>query len=637
MCLDLNSATTVNPQGRSGYDDAMRLRLLPRTVRRLSWSGTRWQGLALCVAAVGLTSAIAWARVDVEARSASEIYERKGTIAACVTYVAEELKARVQNTGGKAQSELLLIVDPAASLSDDIAAMAASLQEVWRVGPPSLRIGVYGVGNDTWSAPTRVPPTVKSALEEARFMNVEGIKNLHAAIRDAVEQLGEPRDDIIRSLLVISDRSAECEDNVEETREALLDAGVSFYCIAPESGFERTWVQAFKARGDSKQGVTERFNPMPKKAEDGALFYGSEVAFGLVPYRWEFRFAQTDFVWVRPPAYPVPSGFGYWSLATLCHATGGRYFIYDFGIPAASKARTDKKKKRKELYNYARLSLLTPDLRARRQVLKSLSKDWRATSIVRIWERLANESVPILQERGTLEARGSTLVPRPARAVRASATPVTWYTDMKDVRAAMKLARERITALENVLKSWRTANAKERPAANRRDGFSERLEADFQLLGVQLRKLRFHWGEVMAALKSIRSLDVSYRRVRLLPKVLLVGVGPPALKIDLEDKERNARFAELCLSMQKMSDQFEGTPWSLVLNKGSTLSFIKDVHVIEDEARNKSSRTRSEKDGSGNGKKKKDKNKKKKKKRPSAPPPPGPRPGSGSGGPTSGG
>ena len=601
------------------------------------WS--RLGALALLVAALFLSPPLAAARTDVEARSASEVYERKATLAACVTYVAEEMKARVENAGGTAQSELLLVVDPTASLADDIAAISESLTAMWSAGPSSLRVGVYGVGNDTWSAPSRVPATVRSALEEARFMAVGGIKNFHAAIRDAVEQLGDADEGTVRTVLAMTDRGAECEDNVEETREALLDAGVSFYCIGPEAGFERAWVQAFKARIDKKKNLTERFNPMPRKAEDGALYYGSEVAFGLVPYNWEFQLAQTAFVWVRPPAYPVPSGFGYWSLATLCHATGGRYFIYDFGIPANSAARTakKKKKKRKQLYNYARLALLAPDLRSRRQILKSLNKDWRASAVVRIWEHLADESVPILQERGTLEARGTTLVPRPARAVRATASPLTWYSDMKDVRASLKLARERIGALEQALKWWRAANAKERDAEGRRRGLSERLEADFQLMGVQLRKLRFHWGEVLAGLKAIRTLDVSYRRVRLLKKVLVVGVGPPTLPIDLGDKERNGRFAELCLSMQKMSAQFEGTPWSVILNKGVTLSFVKDVHVIEDEARNKSTRTRPERDGSGKGKKKKDKKKKKKKPKRSAPPPPGPRPGSGAGGPTSGG
>ena len=47
-------------------------------------------------------------------------------------------------------------------------------------------------------------------------------------------------------LFVSSD--AEGEDDVEDTRDELLDAGAAFYCIAPEAAFERCWLEDWNPR-----------------------------------------------------------------------------------------------------------------------------------------------------------------------------------------------------------------------------------------------------------------------------------------------------------------------------------------------------------------------------------------------------
>ena len=278
--------------------------------------------------------------------------------------------------------------------------------------------------------------------------------------------------------------------------------------------------------------------------------------------------------------------------------------------------------------------MLAPDLRPRARVLKSLSKDWRAQTIVRIWEHLANDAVPVVQRIGALEKRGGSLATRPERPVRSQNPPLTWFEDMKDVKKATRFIQQRKEAVDAALKWWASANGKERKTKPGEDPLAERIEADFQLLGVQLRKVRFHLGEVLAALASIKPLDVTYRRVRLLPRRLVTGIELPARRIDLGDEERDARFAEVFLAQSRMARKYPDTPWSFILKKGWMMTFVKDVQIIEPEPDPRERRKR-ERDGDGKGGKK-DKKAPPKRPTPKAPPPPGPRPGSSGAGPVTG-
>ena len=560
-----------------------------------------------------------------EARTPAEIYERKGRIADCLEYVAKDLKARQEADKSQASAQLLLVVDPTSSMKDEIAAMQAGLEAAYRAGPPGMRIGVYGIQADEVLPPTTIARKVSGSLEALAFLPVNGPKNLMAHVRAAARRFDEDRGEGPRALLLVTQEGGEAEDDVEKTREAVFDAGCAFYCIAGEAAFERPWVQTFTPRDYAAFALTERFNPEPRKRPQGALFYGGEAAVGLLPYTWEHDLAQMSFYWVKPPKYPVPSGFGFWGFASLAYTSGGRYFVYDFSAPALSKKQNAR---RKSLYDFSRLAHLAPDLRPRSRILKDLGKDWRARTIVRIWEHLANEAVPVIQDIGNLELKGSRLAFRPSRPVRSASRMPTWLTDMDEVKKAKGYIRERQEAVHKALKWWNAANGKERTVPAGADPLRERIEADFQLLGVHLRKVCFHLGEALAALDSIKPLDVTYRRARILPKQLLVGTKLPSKKIDLEDEDRNAAFAAAFLSQGRVARRWPNTPWSLVLEKGRMLTFYKDVRIIEPERKVKKQKPKA-------GKGKKD--------QPPAPAPkpkpkpaPGPRPGSGSGGPVTG-
>ena len=560
-----------------------------------------------------------------EARTAAETYERKGRLADCLVYVAKDLGARAEQAGTDDPPKLLLVLDTTRSMANELEALKGALDEAWAEGPSSLRVGVMGIRLDAYLAPTRMDKHVKGMLDRLALTPVEGQRNVMAAVREAAGLIRAEGGDGPRAILLVTQEGGETEEDVEATRDAVFDSGAAFYCVAGEAAFEHAWTQPFQPREDAKLGLTERFDPSPRRIDDGSLWYGSEVAYPLIPYAWEGSFAQTSFNWVSPPAYPAPSGFGYWHLATLAFTSGGRYFIFDFPgkvLPKGVAAR------RTTMYDMSRLSQLAPDLRPRSTILKQMKKDARATTIVRIWEHLANEAVPLIQEIGTLERRGG-LSSRPVRSISGRLPYVGWFEDLDDVKKAKRAVQERVRALDDALKWWNTtAGRAVTPREGVIDSLDARIEADFRLLGVQLLKARFHWGELLATIESVEPLDVTYRRVRFAPRVLFSRFRVPDPPPDTGDAERNALLASFILAQRDMQEDYASTPWSLMLEKGWTSTFTKIVEIVE---RDPPKPTKPPKPGDG------DPAPAPPPKKPPSPPPAGPRPGSGSGGPTTGG
>jgi len=506
------------------------------------------------------------------------VYERHRALADCLLYAARDLAVRGERAPAGERAQLLVVVDPTPSLVAELEVLAESVEAAFDAGPAGMRLGVVGAGVEAL-APSGLPADGASALRALAFLPVPGPKNLLAEVRRAVDLFapgGGPR-----SILLVTEDGGEAEDDVEATREALLDAGAVFYAIAPEAAFERGWQQTFVPRRVS--GLDERFHPQPVREDPEALYYGGDVALGLVPYDWEQDLAQTEFQWVRPPRYPVPSGFGYWCLATLAFTTGGRYFLYDFSRPPRDAAAARRKEDRRTtLYDYGRLAMLAPDLRPRSRILKDLSRDPRASAIVRIWEHLADEGCPVIGAHGVLEETGGALRMRPARPVRSIDRWGTWYEDMSDVRKAIGFAQRRLDALAPALKWWAAADARARTPPDRPDTLDERIEADFQLLGVQLAKVRFHWEARRAALERIKPLHVSHRRVRLKPVILASGLERRSVADQLEDERLKAAFAELWIATMKVGSRYRRTPWALLIEKGWVAGYELDVRVIEE-------------------------------------------------------
>ena len=145
------------------------------------------------------------------------------------------------------------------------------------------------------------------------------------------------------------------------------------------------------------------------------------------------------------------------------------------------------------------------------------------------------------------------------------------------MRKAIGFAQRRLDALTPATRWWSAENARPTTPPDQADPLTERVEADFQLLGVQLGKVRFHWLARRAALERIKPLHVSHRRVRLKPVILATGAVRRPAADALESEPLEVAFAQLWASIVKVRLRYPRTPWSLVLEKGWVAAYDLDV------------------------------------------------------------
>jgi hypothetical protein len=151
----------------------------------------------------------------------------------------------------------------------------------------------------------------------------------------------------------------------------------------------------------------------------------------------------------------------------------------------------------------------------------------------------------------------------------------------EQLQKAKEFAAQRLKHVEQALEWWNAEIAKVTPGDHPNDPLHRRVEADFDLLGFQLKKVRFHWREVVAGLDAcpIGDLD-THHRVFLEPVPLAAGRAlvpsgrnAPAKPVDLGDPKRNETFAEVFAAAKAIVAQYHDTPWALVVDKGILVSF----------------------------------------------------------------
>ncbi len=518
------------------------------------------------------------------ARGAVDVYERnKASLEAILVHVAKDLKVRAASwppRGGVGPGAVLvLVVDPTTSLQPEMLELRQALVAAMREGPTGMRVGVLGAGAEY--QPPGSLEDARGALTALHALPLDGPKNLLEGVREAVADLRTPATEP-RAVLLVTREGGDAEDDVEATRSLLVERGVAFYSAAPEAAFERPWEYDFKPREAPDLGITQRFTPLPRRRTKGELYYGGEVPFGLVPYRWEllaFPFAQTEFDWAGPGRFPCPSGFGYWPLATLSSSTGGRCFVFNFRAPGARSKADDR---HVELYDLGFLNLFAPDLRPRAEVLRALEESRKALAIVRVWDHLADETAPLVLDLATLERSGGGLSVRPMGPVRSATDFETTYRDRRELARAREIAGERRRRAEQALGIWLEEVRREvtPQSTGRQDPLLERVEADFDLLGWQLMKVRFHWGEVLAALDGIvPAVFDGERRVHLVPVPLARGVTAVRRDARIEDGARAASYMDVMGSGRRLVNKYHGTPWALFVQRG--VVFTLTVRIEE--------------------------------------------------------
>ncbi|MFV1958936.1 MAG: hypothetical protein ACC662_05935, partial [Planctomycetota bacterium] len=507
-----------------------------------------------------------------EAREPTAVYERGSTLVEALRHVTKDLAIRVKEEGGTA--DLLLVVDPTPTLRDEIDLLAALVPVLAGGEPAGMRIGMLGIDGEP--SPPRADPTeAQKALLALTLQLRTKAKNVHAAIRQGVRLLRRARGPT--ALVLMTAEDSQGEDDVEATRDMLLNAGVAFYAIAPEAAFEGSWNSTKRFFAATRAGLAVRTRPEARRAKDESLYYGGDAAFPLVPRQWERNLAQLEFLWGRPPPYPVPSGFGNWALASLAWSTGGRYFLHDDRGRATAKAPPRGRGRQTLLYDIGRTNRFAPDLRPRHRILKALGRNPRARAIVRIGQLLADPSCPVLEESASLELQGTGLVMRSARPVASLAAEPFWLEEMDDVRKALAFVQRRLDHLDLALRWWRKANERRSGPRAPDDTLSARVDADFDLLGAFLEQVRFQWLDRRSALRSIKPSQVTVRRVRLRVRPLATDKdGRPKMGPN-GDRERNEALAALWFTRRRLAKRYEGTPWALILAKQRILTCEIDV------------------------------------------------------------
>ncbi len=535
--------------------------------------------LALGALAASAGGPAAAAPGGVEPRTQADVFERnKSSLKDVLVHVTGDLKSRANawaassRAGSGAGAILVLVVDPTSSMRGEMQEIHDALPEAVAAGPPGMKIGVLGAAAE-WTPPGEVQAAA-GALVVLKTIPLDGGKNLLESVREAADELRLPATEP-RSILLVSKEGGDGEDDVEATRDLLLQRGIAFYSVAREAAFERPWDYQGPTKDVPDLGLTERLNPLPRKKTKGELFYGGDVAFGLVPYRWEvpaFPFAQTEFGWPGGGRFPVPSGFGYWPLASLSWSTGGRCFVYNFRAPGA---RTKTQDRTLTPYDFGFLNLFAPDLRPRPEILRALDQDPRARAIVKIWGLLADEQAPLVLDHGTLERDETGLVSRARLPVRSSTPLEVVYESLQQVNRAKAVAAERRKRGEQAIQAWKDEERRERTPSDRDPGpLARRVEADFDLLGFQLVKARFHWGEVRAALDSIKPEMVENdRRVRLIPVPVALGITMIKPDLSLGSILRDAELIETIAVGQRLASRLRTSPWELFVTKGLEFTF----------------------------------------------------------------
>jgi hypothetical protein len=520
------------------------------------------------------------------ARGPADVYERGRTsLKDALTLVVRDLRTRAEawtpraagrDTGGV----LVLVLDPTTSNGPSMTEVRDALDVLAKEGPRGLRIGVWGAATE--SVPPGTAEAARHQVDALLALPLDGPKNLLAAVREAAESLPLPATEP-RALVLVTRDGGDAEDDVEATRRTLLDRGVVFHSVAPEAAFERPWDYDFVAKTVADLGLTQRFNPAPRVLRPGELYQGGDVAFGLVPYDWEFPgfpLAQTQFSWGGPGLYPVPSGFGFWCLATLSWSTGGKCFVHNFRAPGARSTAQDR---HLSLYDMGFLNLFAPDLRTRAEILKALAGMRRARTLVRIWDHLSAEEAPVVRDHGTLEIDRGGLAARPAIPVRSAVRIATVFRDHAQVERALEIALDRRARVEEATSWWVDDARRETTTVSdgSLDPLRQRVEADFDLLGFQLVKVRFHWGEVIAALESIRPEDFQDDRVeiRLVSRVIARGAQTVGA-VRLPDATRMGALVAVTASARRIVTRYHSTPWALVVDKGEAWTVDKVLREV---------------------------------------------------------
>jgi hypothetical protein len=491
--------------------------------------------------------------------SSAHLYVRgQKHLATIVVHVGRSLDART----GEEPALLVVLVDPAPRPARATRGIPPHLAWLQRRLPEGSRIVVTAVGQTP--PPLDPPQDLAGACTAIAKKPVGGARNLLGAVRRVCRTYrGWPG---LREVLLVTDPGAEGEEETEDTLRVLRKTGFRFHVVAGEAAFSRPWTWS-PAR---PTGFLVRKTGHPGGMRD-TVYAGCETAFPDTPGAFDLGNWMAPVSYRLTPEhkgyrwYVLPSGFGYYHLARLAAATGGRYFVHGYGAKGGLNLA----------YDYGLLRLFEPDLRDRATILSEVSRHPLARALYRVWGRLADPGVGALRRRSPVLTGGPRLIAGEDEAVAPNRPLRLSFLGRGDAMGMADVAFRRLSEIERSLGDLESAlRAHRSETGGRARSGDHRWLAQTQFLRLQLLRVRFHAGEYRASLLDIRDEDFNNQSVFLRPRTLYRG-SVPVKDIELPAEARQVvRLDAVVSEIERFEETYAGTPWGVSARCGELFTFV---------------------------------------------------------------
>jgi hypothetical protein len=498
-------------------------------------------------------------------RSSSHLYIRGAkSLSTVLNVVGHDLGNRTRKEGPPL---LIILVDPSHRPAAAFAKLAGRLEKM-RDRVPGSRVLLAPVSG-------ALPPIdglqdLAAACKTLAASPQGGVRNLLGSARRAVKAYRAwpgPKD-----MLLVAEVGVSAEEEMEETLSALKRAEFRFSVVAGEAAFSKPWSWAPPVPA----GFVVRLTGHPDMRRDTA-YPACEGPFPDTPGTWDLGLAQTSYRLTPkhkhlPSAFNLPSGFGYFHLARLCAETGGRYFMFGF---VRSRSRF------KLTYDYGMMRLFAPDLRSRASIVSALARHPLASALFRIWGGLAEPRCGVIRRRspiapggpeGRLRSTEETLT-RPNRILKLSFTgkgDTVWVTDT--LRGRMDSVMAALLELDSAERAYR------RETGGRIRTGDHRWMAQVDLMRLQLLRVRFHMGEILATLEDLRDADFHNESISLLPRTIYRGTTPVTGMTLPAEPEQLRALHEVIGKLEHVEETYTGTPWGYTATLGELFTWVIVLH-----------------------------------------------------------
>lgn len=263
----------------------------------------------------------------------------------------------------------------------------------------------------------------------------------------------------------------------------------------------------------------------------------------------------------RGGAYPLPSGWGPYGLMRMAATTGGHYVLWSWNPGGRSDVQ----------YDYARLDLFPPDLRARSELRREVRARPLARALMEAWHVATEEGAAIVAITPPLEDDLRT--PQDIGESRPGRCLACEWVDHADVVHHRRVVGRTLDAMDVAIDLLDRAL---RAAGEPTDDIDLRLAADADLFRHTLLTLRFSLGEIDAVNRLVGNdaWDQPDAYPLAAPQeFLLRGEDPEDVKPRTRTVFDAKRAAHLVEDRKRMLARYRGTPWAATVARNLVYTY----------------------------------------------------------------